>query len=367
MTRLAQRGRVLYVENTGVRVPGARDASRLGRRLRNWARGPGGFRTEGQNLTVYAPLLLPFPYSNAARRLNGGALVRATRQWLGEEPSVLWTFLPTPLVRDVVRGLKPALTVYYCIDFLAASSKGAEKVRSSEEALLAEADVVFATSHGLRDRALAFRSEAHLFPFGVNFDHFRAATTPGPEIVPVELSSIPRPIAGYVGGLHRWLDDDLLAAVARQLPDISFVLVGPRQARLPRLRGTPNIHLLGSRSHQELPRYIRAFDVALIPYRLGAYTDYVYPTKLNEYLASGVPVVATPIPEIRRIASESNGLIAVGGDPAAFAAALQSALNDNSAERRSQRVEYARANGWDERLPRMLRVMDEALAKKSQR
>ena len=367
MTRLAQYGRVLYVENTGVRVPGARDASRLGQRLRNWTRGPGGFRTEGQNLTVYAPLLLPFPYSRAACRLNGGALVRAIRHWLGEEPSVLWTFLPTPLVRDVVRGLKPTLTVYYCIDYLAASSKGAEKIRSSEEALLTEADVVFATSHGLRDRALRFRSEVHLFPFGVNFEHFRAATTGDADAVPLELSSIPRPIAGYVGGLHRWLDDDLLAAVARRLPNMSFVLVGPRQAPLSQLRGASNIHLLGSRSHQDLPRYIRAFDVALIPYRIGAYTDCVYPTKLNEYLASGVPVVATPIPEIRRIASETNGLIGVGGDPAAFAEALQSALEDNSAERRSQRVAYARGNGWDERLPRMLHVMDEALAKKSQR
>ena len=82
--------------------------------------------------------------------------------------------------------------------------------------------------------------------------------------------------------------------------DVSFVLVGPEQSDVSLLKTCPNIHLLGQRPHDEVPAYVNAFDVALIPYRLAEYTANVYPTKLNEYLVMGKPVVATDLPEIRR-------------------------------------------------------------------
>ena len=129
---LAARGhRVLFVENTGVRPPGLRDMPRLCQRIRNWRRGARGFRQERENLVVYSPLLLPFPYSSMARRVNRALLLRALRSWMGPSGSgrpIVWTFLPTPLVHDLIGGLDPALTVYYCVNDFASSSPAARRI-----------------------------------------------------------------------------------------------------------------------------------------------------------------------------------------------------------------------------------------------
>ena len=98
------------------------------------------------------------------------------------------------------------------------------------------------------------------------------------------------------------------------MPDVSFVLVGPEQTDMSALRAFPNVHLLGKKSHAEVPRYVKAFDVGLVPYRLTDYTANVYPTKLNEYLAMGMPVVATDLPEIRRFNRDHGDIVSVAAD-----------------------------------------------------
>ena len=138
MSTLAAQGhRVLFVENTGVRAPRARDLPRLGQRIRNWWRGTKGFREERPRLFVYSPLLLPLPYSRIARALNWLLLNRALRRWMratGFYRPIVWTFLPTPVALDLITDLDPELTIYYCIDDLAASSPGAKRISSSSRA-----------------------------------------------------------------------------------------------------------------------------------------------------------------------------------------------------------------------------------------
>src|SRR5204863_453098 len=113
-----------------------------------------------------------------------------------------------------------------------------------------EADLVFVTSDKLRQRAAQFRPQVHLFPFGVNFKEFeRVREEPDQSVA--DLADVPRPIAGYVGGLHQWVDQDLLVSVAQQLPGVSFVLVGPPQSDVSRLAACPNVHLMGARPHGE--------------------------------------------------------------------------------------------------------------------
>src|SRR5204863_9165580 len=133
------------------------------------------------------------------------------------------------------------------------------------------------------------------------------------------------------GGLHQWVDQSLLVDVARAMPDMTFALVGPEQTDISALRGCANIHLLGLRPHQELPRYVKAFDVGIVPYRLTEYTANVYPTKLNEYLVMGLPVVATDLPEIRRFNTTHGPVVEVADGPDAFSAAIHRALNDSLA------------------------------------
>ena len=367
MTTLVAHGnRVLFVENTGVRAPRVADLTRLQSRLRNWWRGTKGFREERGNLFVYSPVILPFPYSSAARTINRAILTRALRRWMKStdfQRPIVWTFLPTPLALALTRDMDAELTVYYCIDDLASSSPQARRITASEQDLFREADLVFVTSEKLRGRAAQFRRRVDLFPFGVNFKEFERVREE-PEQPMADLQDVPRPIAGYVGGLHQWVDQDLLVSVAQQLPDVSFVLVGPAQCDVSRLAACPNMHVLGARPHGELPRYIKRFDVGLIPYRLSEYTANVYPTKLNEYLAMGKPVVATDLPEIRRVNSAHSNIVQIGNGAHAFADAVRSAVADGADSERLRRIDVARENGWDARVEQMSRLIEEAIAER---
>jgi len=370
MSRLAAAGhRVLFVENTGVRVPQMRDLPRVRRRIQNWWRGTKGFREERPNLFVYSPLVLPWPYLRPSRWVNRYVLVRAIRAWMraaGFSRPITWTFLPTPLALDLINALDPAVTIYYCIDDLASSSAGARRITPSEERLFREADLVFVTSERLRARAAKFSERVHLFPFGVSLERFEAIRH-APDEPPADITVLKRPIIGYVGGLHQWVDQDLLAQVARGLPELTFALVGPAQTDVSQLRACTNIQLLWLRPHEDLPRYVKAFDVGLVPYRLTEYTANVYPTKLNEYLSMGIPVVATDLPEIRRFNADHGDIVGVAADAPAFGRAIRAALADSSPPDVARRVEVAGQNSWASRVAAMNALIDAALERRASR
>jgi uncharacterized SAM-binding protein YcdF (DUF218 family) len=368
MSTLAAQGhRVLFIENTGVRPPSMRDLPRVRQRLSNWWHSTKGFRQVRENLYVYSPLIVPLPYSRVARWVNRTLLLRSLGRWMaatGFHRPITWTFLPTPLARDLVTRLDSELTIYYCIDDLASSSPEAKRITASEEQLFRDADLVFVTSEQLRRRAARLSQRVHLFPFGVSleaFERVRAADDPPPS----DVAAIPRPIAGYVGGLHQWVDQRLLSEVAAGMPDVSFVLVGPEQTDVSSLRRLPNVHLLGKKPHADVPRYVKAFDVGLVPYRLSEYTANVYPTKLNEYLAMGTPVVATDLAEIRRFNSDHGSVVAVAGDAESFAAAIRASFAESSSSERERRIGVARDNSWAARIAAMSELIDDALERKA--
>lgn len=365
MSALAAQGnRVLFIENTGVRSPRIQDLPRLRQRLVRWWRSTKGFCKEQENLTVFSPLIIPLPYSRLARRVNRALLMRAIRRWMRAARfgrPIVWTFLPTPLAHDLLSALEPELTVYYCIDDLASSSSQARKIELYEQQLLRMVDLVFVTSEKLRQRAARFAERVHLFPFAVDFGKFEAARTGGTPL-PADLKDLSRPIVGYVGGVHQWVDQPLLAEVARRMPDAHFALVGPIQTDVSELEACRNMHLLGGHPHDEIPYYIKGFDVAIVPYRLAEYTAHVYPTKLNEYLAMGVPVVATDLPEVRRFNAEHGDVVHVATGPDQFVEATRAALKKPSPAEVARWIEVAKQNSWDARITRMSELVEERLA-----
>lgn len=362
MSRLAADGhRVLFIENTGVRQVRVSDIGRIRDRLRNWRRGTKGFRQERPNLFVHSPIVLPLPYSRIARWINRQLMVRSLTRWIkatGFSRPVVWTFLPTPLALDVIGQLEPVATIYHCVDEFSSSSADARRIVSSEEALFRSADLVFVTSEKLRERAAKYRHEVHLFPSGVSIEAFEAGAA---REVPEELRALPRPIVGYVGGLHQWVDQPLIAAAAARMPHASFVLIGPEQVDVDQLRRQRNVHLLGQRPHAELANYVAACDVMLVPYRIADYTENVYPAKMNEYLAMGKPVVATDLAEVRRFNREHGDVVRVAKDADTLVTAIQESSAPSSPAVVAERIEVARKNGWDRRIAAMSRLIDDAV------
>jgi glycosyltransferase involved in cell wall biosynthesis len=365
MSTLAAHGnRVLFIENTGVRRPGWRDLRRLRHRAHRWWTGTQGLRREAPGITVLSPLILPWPYSRVARTINRAVLSRAVGRWSqatrGRRP-IVWTFLPTPLARDLMKALAPKVSIYYCIDDLPASSRVARRLARTEPLMFREVDLVFVTSEGLRRRAASFSDRVHRFPFGVDYPAFERTRGDGGPPSPL-VGGLPRPVVGYVGGIHRWIDQPLLAEAARRLPQVTFALVGPPQTDVGDLVSCPNVSLLGPCSHADVPRCLKGFDAAVIPYRLTDYTASVYPTKLNEYLAMGLPVVSTDLPEIRRFNRDHGDVVTVAATVEEFVAGVRRALEPSPAEVVTRRLEVAWRNRWEARLAQMSGLIEARLA-----
>jgi len=367
MSTLAKNGnRVLFIENTGVRVPGLRDVSRIRGRIRNWLKGVKGIRKEADNLYVFSPLVLPFPYSRIARWINKHLILSILDRWIKVmdfSDSVVWTFLPTPLSIDIADNIAKKLFIYYCIDNFSVSSISAKKIKKSEKRLLKKVDLVFATSKELYNYCSRYNDEVHKFPFAVNFKEFEEVRL-GEASIPDEFKNIKSPIIGYVGGVHKWVDQDLIKDLAKKYPQYSFVFIGPIQTDVSKLQVLKNIYFLGKKEHGKLPFFIKYFDVGIIPYLISEYTNNVYPTKLNEYLALGKPVVSTQLPEIIEFNKEYGDIVYVSEGKEKFGEHINKAINEDSQILKARRIEVSRDNSWDVRIEKMSQLMQEEIEKK---
>ncbi len=360
---VAQGHRVLFIENTGVRAPRRGDLRRISARLRNWLTSTRGFKEVQPDLMVFSPLFLPLPYVGWAVAFNRHMLTRAIRRWCkasGFRNPMLITFLPTPLAQGLIEDIDPCLTVYYCANDMAGGSEGAARLRPVEEAFFAKVDAVFCNSQALLDRAKALGGRAHLFPAGVDFDKFAKVRERGD--VADELRNLPGRKVGYIGAISHVFDQDLLVHLARQRPQLQFVMVGPLISEVDRLRACPNIHLLGARTHDDIPAFIQGFDVALIPYVRNTFTDAVYPCKLNEYLAMGVPVVSSDLAEIKAYRMRHGEVVQLAATAEGFLNAIDETLSAPATTQadvdRHARVEAARSNSWTQRFADMHELLN---------
>ena len=361
MTTLASSGnRVLFIENTGVRAMKLRDIPRIKNRIRNFFKGVYGIREERKNLYVYSPAVLPFPYFKIAKWINRHLILSHLQSWvkiMHFHEVIVWVFLPTPLSLEIIEKISSKLIVYYCIDNFKASSPSAAKIIDSEISLLKKADLVFVTSRELYNHCLAYNSKVYLFPFAVNFKNFeRIRLAPGEALE--SMRSLKKPIIGYVGGIHKWVDLKLINELSVKCPDYSFVFVGPVQTDVSLLLGKKNIIFLGKQEHEDLPKFINCFDVAVIPYLITDYTKNVYPTKLNEYLAMGKPVVSSLLPEIVNLNLRNNNLIFTAGNCDEFITAISLSLAEASGDSFERRIYFAKENSWERRIDQMSSLIE---------
>jgi len=330
---LAELGhRVLYIESLGLRAPRleAQDLRRILRRLRRGLRPP---RRVAPGLWVWSPLLIPAPRTRFQQRLNRGLfrfLLTFWRRWLGLRADLFWTYNPlTGQLLDFER-LAFRQLVYHCVDDLTAQPcMPAELIAAEEERLCRRADRVFVTSLELLRLRRAFNPRTSYYSNVADLDHFAVARD-AQAAIPADLQAIPGPRLGFIGAISAYkLDLALIERLARHRPDCQLVLIGrvgegDPSTDLQSLQGLANVHLLGSRPYAELPAYLRGFDLALLPCPLNAYTRSMFPMKFFEYLAAGVPVVATDLPALR----EHSHLAHLCESPAAFVAAVDRLLLD---------------------------------------
>ncbi len=349
MQILAKKNRVLWVNSIGMRRPTAsgKDLRRAVAKLRRTL--VGCVEVE-PNLFVTNPLVLPMPGVKFADRLNTSILAiwlrRLCRLHRIEQP-LLWTFLPN--VNGLVGRLREQMVIYHCVDeYTAFSGVSRNALVHMERDLLRQADIVFTSSEQLCRERRTVNLNTHFVPHGVDVAHFARAIDPA-TVVPEELARLPRPIVGFIGLLADWVDFTLVRALALARPTWSVVLVGKAATDLTLLRDLPNVHVLGHKPYSLLPGFCRGFDVGIIPFRMNELTVRANPLKLREYLAAGLPVVSTPLPEVARY----DGLVLLASGSEAFVTGVEAAMEERSEAGARRRVEIMRREGWEVRVEEM--------------
>jgi glycosyltransferase involved in cell wall biosynthesis len=353
MRELAKTNHVLWINWHASRRPSLnrRDFSSIIEKLKQFFR---GIVEVQERLWVLTPLVLPLPSSALARRLNRWLLILQTRRALKKMPKArqLWSF--TADVAPLVGSFGEELVVYYCVDeFAAFSGYDVETTRRLDRELCARADLVIAVSQSLYESKRLYNPNTLLVPHGVLYEHFAQALEADFPVAE-DLKPLRRPVVGYYGLVHDWQDLDLLAEIACRRPDWSIVLVGKVQVDVERFRAVPNLHFLGQRPHAVLPHYAKGFDVAVIPHKVNELTRNMNPIKLREYLAAGLPVVASSLPEVRRYEPEVR--VAQGVDE--WVAALENAIADRNPEADRRRSALVAGEGWSVRVQAIAQAVE---------
>ncbi len=351
MARLAAANDVLFIESLGLRRPqiAGRDLKRIARRLAKGVRPPRTVTTPHGTLRVLSPLVLPYGLPAAAQinpRVLPALVRRAARRM---DRPILWGYVPQAEV--LLDTLDPALVVYHCVDDIGVQD-GIDGVAfaAAEERFARRADLVLASAPKLAERMRAFNDNVLYAPNVADVAAFAAARRDGPVDPALAALDGTRKIV-FTGAIAaKKLDYDVLIGLARARRDWAVALVGPVGLGDPGtdvapLQAEPNIHLLGPRTYAELPGVLRGADAALIPYRLTDLTASIFPMKVYEYLAAGLPVVATELPALEGVAG-----ITVAATGSATAEALERLLAADDEAARTARAALADGRSWDTRL-----------------
>ena len=355
MRRFARAGnKVIFVNSISMGLAPMKSGEvlpRIKRKLKSYAKLA---RTTEEGITVVSPAVVPFFGSRAAaatnRRLLTAQISRLAKS-RGMSRPILWIAIPTAV--EVVGQLNEQFVIYQVSDKYDANTMDHATdpafIRKLHERAIDAADLIFYSSRKLFAEAERGCEKSHLLEQAVDFDHWSRIA--GGEVkVADAIDSIPHPRIGYFGAIEPWLiDQDLIKQASRERPEWNWIFIGNKSRGL-EIESLPNVHFLPPVSYQELPHYAAGFDVCVLPWNTEVtFTSYGSAIKVREYLASGKPVVISPLPEyesmseVLRIARSREQFLelvddALRGDDSAQIKARQDAVRDGTWDARAEWV-----------------------------
>ena len=276
-----------------------------------------------------------------------------------DEP-LLWYYSPMDSAWSL-GYFKNRGVVYDCMDELSQFTGAPKQLVANEARLMKHADVVFTGGYELGDKKRKQHDNVHTFGCGVEIEHFGKASDPTTTIPP-DIDFMNRPIIGWFGVVDERVDYAMIGEMARKCPDWSFAMVGPVVKVDPNtLPHSPNLFWLGGRDYQQLPNYCAAFDVCMMCFAINAATQYINPTKGLEYMATGKPIVGTPVRDVVR---QWSDIVRIAKTTDEYIDAIRDALAQRGNDERVKRgLELAKKNGWDNTVKTMQGLIKEAINK----
>lgn len=353
MRVLSKDNRILWINAIANRMPTAssKDVKRIFSKLKRFTE---PVKEVEPNIFVLNPLAIPTYGSKIVRKFNEMFLLSQVKKAMRK----LRFSAPINMVFNPAAGLLAGKLgerqlVYYCVDEYTAFTGAASGLKEIEEDLFKKSDMVIVSAKKLLEDKKHFNKNTFIIRHGTDWNHFRKSLDSETEI-PDELKDLPRPIIGFHGLLADWVDYDLIRQVAERYPEGSVVLVGKiavdAEKKIKILDGVSNIHLLGRKPYSELPNFCKGFDVALNPFEINELTLAANPLKVREYVAAGLNVVSTDIPEVRILEH-----CEIGTDHEDFIEKVEKALGDQTS--REEISDSIINESWDAKVDELRDVL----------
>lgn len=307
----------------------------------------------GGVLLILSPLIFSGHFkSRVVHSINSWLMAGQLTQMLAKSDAV-YCISNTPFMCEVIqrlffrpeRAARLRRLVYDVIDDFTVFEWSPEFGKEMDAALVRMADAVLTGTQQLAKS----RYQATFIPCGVDFKAFSAAKS-----APADIADLRKPIIGYFGTISERVDLDLIAELCEKFIDASVVLIGPVHFQQHGIPHKPNLHYLGLKSHSEIPAYAQAFDMGLIPFRLTEATLQLHPVKTLEYLAAGVPVVSTALPDVEYFYA---GIVDVAHSREEFLELVERRLALRDPDRIAAGIERARAASWEAMTERMNKLL----------
>jgi glycosyltransferase involved in cell wall biosynthesis len=363
MRRFARAGnKVIFVNSISMGLAPMKSGEvlpRIRRKLKSYAKLA---RTTEEGITVVSPAVVPLFGSRAAaatnRRLLTAQISRLAKQRAMTRP-ILWIAIPTAV--EVIGQLNESFVIYHVSDKYDANTMDHATdpayIRKLHERAIDAADLIFYSSRKLIEEAERGREKSYLLEQAVDFDHW-AQINNGKLTVADAVARIPKPRLGYFGAIEPWLvDQDLIKRASRERPGWNWIFIGNKSRGL-EIEELPNVYFLPPVSYDELPGYAAGFDVCVLPWNTDVpFTSYGSAIKVREYLASGKPVVISPLPEyesmkdVLRIARSRDQFVQLIGD----------ALDETGTELAQARQNAVKDGTWDARAEWVSELIEQKL------
>jgi glycosyltransferase involved in cell wall biosynthesis len=365
MRKFARAGnKVIFVNSISMGLPGLAHKDLLPRIKRKLGSYSKLARQTDEGITVVSPASLPFFGTAAARRINRrmiGAQIKRLARSRGLTKPILWIAIPT--AADMIGTLDESVVVYQVSDKYDANTMDhatdPQLIRRLHERAIDAADLVFYSGRKLFTEATHGCERSHLLEQGVDFEHWRRVAE---RAVAPEIEKIPRPRLGYFGAIEPWLiDQELIKRAARERPEWQWVFIGNRSRGL-EIEALANVHFLPPVAYDDLPSYAAGFDVCVLPWETEqSFTSYGSAIKVREYLATGKPVIISPLPEyepmrdVLRVARTRDDFIRLVGE----------ALHDTDAAAAARRQAAVASGTWDARAEWVSELIEQVLLEKN--
>jgi glycosyltransferase involved in cell wall biosynthesis len=369
MRRFARSGnKVIFVNSISMGLTSVANKDflpRINRKLRSYAKLA---RTTAEGITVVSPAALPFFGTAGARAVNRhliSAQISSLARSRGLLRPILWIAIPTAV--EMIGRLNESLVIYHVSDKYDANTMdhatNPEMIRELHERAIDAADIIFYSGRKLLTEATRGLDRSYLLEQAVDFDHWSKVAS-GELEVPSEIASIPRPRLGYFGAIEPWLvDQELITRAASERPSWQWVFIGNRSRGLD-IEKLPNTHFLPAVKYDDLPSYAAGFDVCVLPWETEkTFTSYGSAIKVREYLATGKPVVISPLPEYESM----KDVLRVARSRDEFFRLVAEAIDEKNPAAVRKRQSSVMDGTWDARAEWVSNLIEEKLNLKQNR